>query len=60
MRLISGDELILKHPGDASRPAWQGAGMVVRLSASEEVGIELKNGSDGVWPTIELVCFSWC
>ena len=46
LRLISGDELLLRHPGDATHPAWQCSGSVVRLSASEEVGIELQAGGD--------------
>lgn len=41
-RMISGDELLLRHPGDESHPPWQASGSVVRLTASEEVGIELK------------------
>uniref|UniRef100_A0A7S2DKE2 Upf1 domain-containing protein n=2 Tax=Haptolina brevifila TaxID=156173 RepID=A0A7S2DKE2_9EUKA len=45
-RLVTGDELLLRHPGDAAHSAWQGSGSVVRLSASEEVGIELKAGGD--------------
>jgi regulator of nonsense transcripts 1 len=46
LRVLPGDELLLQHPGDAARGAWEGAGTVVRLSASEEVGIELKHGGD--------------
>ena len=45
-RLVTGDELLLRHPGDATHSQWQGSGSVVRLSASEEVGIELKAGGD--------------
>lgn len=46
MRVLTGDELLLKHPGDGTRAAWQGSGTVVRLSASEEIGIELKSGGN--------------
>ena len=46
IRLVSGDELLLKHPGDATRAPWQSTGTVVRLSATEEVGIELRSGGD--------------
>lgn len=45
MRLLAGDELLLRHAGDATRAAWQCNGTVVRLSSSEEVGIELRNGA---------------
>ena len=44
VKLLTGDELMLRHPGDATHAPWQGSGCVVRLSASEEVGIELKGG----------------
>ena len=43
MRLVTGDELQLRHPGDGLRAAWQSQGTVVRLTASEEVGIELRS-----------------
>ena len=43
MRLVTGDELQLRHPGDAQRAPWQSQGTVVRLTASEEVGIELRS-----------------
>ena len=46
LRLVSGDELLLRHNGDATHDAWQAKGTVVRLSASEEVGVELKAGTD--------------
>ena len=48
MRLLTGDELLLKHPGDGTRGPWQCNGTVVRLSthsATEEVGIELKSNA---------------
>lgn len=45
-RLISGDELQLRHDGDSRHASWQARGSVVCLSASEEVGIELKHGGD--------------
>lgn len=46
LRVLTGDELLLRHPGDDFHPAWHAVGAVVRLSASEEVGIELKAGDD--------------
>ena len=46
LRIVSGDELQLRHPGDESHQPWQGLGTVVRLSATEEVGIELRGGGD--------------
>ena len=43
MRLVTGDELLLRHGGDGQRAAWQSQGTVVRLTASEEVGLELRS-----------------
>ena len=46
LRLVPGDELKLSHQGGDSYAPWEGFGSVVRLSQSEEVGIELKQGSN--------------
>ena len=43
MRLVTGDELLLRHAGDGGRAAWQCQGTVVRLTAAEEVGLELRS-----------------
>ena len=43
MRLVTGDELLLRHAGDGQRAAWQCQGTVVRLTAAEEVGLELRS-----------------
>lgn len=43
LRLVPGDELQLKHPGDASHPAWGCVGHVVRLTANEEVAVEMRS-----------------
>ena len=32
MRLVTGDELLLRHAGDGQRAAWQCQGTVVRLT----------------------------
>jgi len=45
LRLVSGDDLLLRHAGDASHEAWQSTGTVIRLTATEEVCIELKAGA---------------
>uniref|UniRef100_A0A7S0NU20 Upf1 domain-containing protein n=1 Tax=Calcidiscus leptoporus TaxID=127549 RepID=A0A7S0NU20_9EUKA len=44
VRLVTGDELLLRHSGDATHEAWQSTGTVVRLSASDEISLELKAG----------------
>ena len=31
LRVLTGDELLLRHPGDNDHAAWQGSGTVVRL-----------------------------
>ena len=46
LRIVTGDELSLRHPGDDTHAPWQGVGSVVRLTSTEEVGIELRNGND--------------
>jgi len=43
LRLVPGDELRLRHPGDnANRRPWQALGHVIKL-VNEEVGLELRN-----------------
>ena len=44
IRLVVGDQLLLRHPGVGGVEGWQSPGTVIRLSASEEVGLELKYG----------------
>eukprot|EP01012_Entosiphon_sulcatum_P063170 TRINITY_DN9022_c0_g1_i1.p1 TRINITY_DN9022_c0_g1~~TRINITY_DN9022_c0_g1_i1.p1 ORF type:complete len:1027 (-),score=174.55 TRINITY_DN9022_c0_g1_i1:117-2867(-) len=43
VRLVPGDELRLRFPGDSHHPPWQCVGHVVRLTASEEVAIEMRS-----------------
>eukprot|EP01004_Peranema_trichophorum_P001106 NODE_112_length_3655_cov_37.138732_g94_i0.p1 GENE.NODE_112_length_3655_cov_37.138732_g94_i0~~NODE_112_length_3655_cov_37.138732_g94_i0.p1 ORF type:complete len:728 (-),score=118.34 NODE_112_length_3655_cov_37.138732_g94_i0:511-2694(-) len=43
VRLVAGDELRLRYPGDAQRPPWSCVGHVVRLTATEEVALELRS-----------------
>lgn len=43
LRLMPGDELKLRHPCPNGGPAWEGAGQVVRLDATEEVALEMKD-----------------
>nr|XP_016477754.1 PREDICTED: regulator of nonsense transcripts 1 homolog isoform X2 [Nicotiana tabacum] len=42
LRLVPGDELRLRYSGDAVHPAWQSVGHVVKLTAQEEVALELR------------------
>ncbi len=43
LRLVPGDELRLRHPGDGSHAAWNCVGHVVRLTTNEEVALELRS-----------------
>eukprot|EP00667_Euglena_gracilis_P001144 EG_transcript_1144 len=43
LRLVPGDELRLRYSGDSTHASWQCAGHVVRLTASEEVGLEMRS-----------------
>ncbi|GJN32352.1 hypothetical protein PR202_gb20855 [Eleusine coracana subsp. coracana] len=56
LRLVPGDELRLRYPGDSSHPTWQSVGHVIKLTAQEEVALELR-ASQGV-PTELNVGFS--
>ncbi|XP_062186323.1 regulator of nonsense transcripts 1 homolog [Phragmites australis] len=47
LRLVPGDELRLRFPGDSSHPTWQSVGHVIKLTAQEEVALELR-ASQGV------------
>eukprot|EP00756_Hemistasia_phaeocysticola_P044862 Hpha_TRINITY_DN18646_c0_g1::TRINITY_DN18646_c0_g1_i1::g.115790::m.115790/K14326/UPF1, RENT1; regulator of nonsense transcripts 1 len=59
LRVVAGDELKLRHPGDGVYPAWQGEGQVIRIgggAGGDEIGVEMRQAS-GV-PT-ELTS-GWC
>eukprot|EP01098_Paradermamoeba_levis_P007640 TRINITY_DN3174_c0_g1_i1.p1 TRINITY_DN3174_c0_g1~~TRINITY_DN3174_c0_g1_i1.p1 ORF type:complete len:673 (+),score=196.54 TRINITY_DN3174_c0_g1_i1:212-2020(+) len=43
LRLVPGDELRLRHPGDSAHPPWQCVGHVIKLTNNEEVAIELRS-----------------
>nr|KJB25397.1 hypothetical protein B456_004G189700 [Gossypium raimondii] len=47
LRLVPGDELRLRYSGDAAHPVWQAVGHVIKLTAQEEVALELR-ASQGV------------
>nr|GEZ01073.1 regulator of nonsense transcripts 1 homolog isoform X1 [Tanacetum cinerariifolium] len=47
LRLVPGDELRLQYSGDAAHQAWQSVGHVIKLTAQEEVALELR-ASQGV------------
>ncbi|XP_078446418.1 RNA helicase [Wolffia australiana] len=42
LRLVPGDELRLRYSGDAAHPSWQSVGHVIKLTAQEEVALELR------------------
>uniref|UniRef100_A0A7N0UV73 Regulator of nonsense transcripts 1-like protein n=1 Tax=Kalanchoe fedtschenkoi TaxID=63787 RepID=A0A7N0UV73_KALFE len=42
LRLVPGDELRLRYSGDTTHPAWQSVGHVIKLTAQEEVALELR------------------
>ncbi|KAH7862324.1 hypothetical protein Vadar_003090 [Vaccinium darrowii] len=42
LRLVPGDELRLRYSGDAAHQAWQSVGHVIKLTAQEEVALELR------------------
>ncbi|ONK58988.1 uncharacterized protein A4U43_C08F1810 [Asparagus officinalis] len=42
LRLVPGDELRLRYSGDTAHPAWQSVGHVIKLTAQEEVALELR------------------
>ncbi|KAL6548016.1 Regulator of nonsense transcripts 1-like protein [Orobanche hederae] len=41
LRLVPGDELRLRYSGDAAHPSYQSVGHVIKLTAQEEVALEL-------------------
>jgi regulator of nonsense transcripts 1 len=43
VKMMAGDEMRLRLPGDSQRAAWEAMGHVVRLAATEEVGLELRS-----------------
>lgn len=45
LRLVPGDELRLRHPGDSSHAAWNCVGHVVKLTNNEEVALELRSNA---------------
>eukprot|EP00854_Cymbomonas_tetramitiformis_P006173 gene6173-7402_t len=56
LRLVAGDELRLRFPGDSMHSPWQCIGHVVKLAATEEVGLELRSNQNV--PTDITVGFS--
>ncbi|KAL3817946.1 hypothetical protein ACJIZ3_003851 [Penstemon smallii] len=42
LRLVPGDELRLRYSGDAAHSSWQSVGHVIKLTAQEEVALELR------------------
>ncbi|KAI5402563.1 ATP-dependent helicase NAM7 [Lathyrus oleraceus] len=47
LRLVPGDELRWRYSGEAAHPSWQSMGHVIKLTAQEEVALELR-ASQGV------------
>jgi regulator of nonsense transcripts 1 len=59
LRLVPGDELMLRHAGDSIHDAWESAGHVVRLS-HDEIAVELYVGKCPVDLTYNFsVDFVW-
>ncbi|KAL3619416.1 Regulator of nonsense transcripts 1-like protein [Castilleja foliolosa] len=48
LRLVPGDELRLRYSGDGAHPSWKSVGHVIKLTAQEEVALELGNSQQGV------------
>ncbi|EPS67765.1 hypothetical protein M569_07005, partial [Genlisea aurea] len=46
LRLVPGDELRLRYSGDAAHSPWQSVGHVIKLTAQEEVVLELSASQD--------------
>jgi len=44
LRLVPGDELRLKYPGDGVNRQWESTGHVTKITATEEICLELKAG----------------
>lgn len=42
LRLVPGDELRLRYPGDPLHSGWQSVGHVIKMTAQEEVAVELR------------------
>ncbi|KAJ7516519.1 hypothetical protein O6H91_22G061200 [Diphasiastrum complanatum] len=42
LRLVPGDELRLRYPGDSTHSGWQSVGHVIKLTPQEEVALELR------------------
>ncbi|KAI5420524.1 ATP-dependent helicase NAM7 [Lathyrus oleraceus] len=42
LRLVPGDEICLRYSGNAAHPSWQSVGHVIKLTAQEEVALELR------------------
>jgi len=45
LRLVTGDELKLRFPGDINHIPWESMGHVVKLSAADEVYLEMRSSS---------------
>jgi regulator of nonsense transcripts 1 len=45
LRLVVGDELRLRYGGDGKNKPWMSTGHVVKLTAAEEVVLELRSGA---------------
>lgn len=62
LRVLTGDELLLKYDGDAAGNApWQSTGTVVKISATDEMTLEIRNvqGAPIDQTTGFLVEFVW-
>lgn len=56
MRIVPGDELLLKHPSGTDGKPWECAGIVINITVNEEICLELR--FDKNTPTQESYGFS--
>lgn len=56
LRLVPGDELRLRYSGDGATKPWQCTGHVVKITASEEIALELRSNQN--CPTDQTYGFS--
>ncbi|KMS65224.1 hypothetical protein BVRB_038150, partial [Beta vulgaris subsp. vulgaris] len=56
LKVVIGDELVLRYPGDATRGPWESRGQVTQITVNEEIVLELKSKKDA--PTDQTFGFS--
>lgn len=56
LKVVPGDELLLRYPGDGARGPWECRGQVTQITLNEEIVLELKSKKDA--PTDQTFGFS--